>query len=77
MRNAEDSGKDINSMEIRKALAKFLRSVLGFNNRIPKKLPEALVEIKRAPNPIEPEWIWPEAHAVESLEPSEEKGWLN
>ena len=75
MRMAEERGKDINSMEIRKSLAKFLRSVLGFNNRIPKKLPEAMAEIKKSQNPIEPEWIWPEAHTVESLEPLEEQGW--
>ena len=56
-------------------MEKIIRSVLGFNNIIAKKLPEAMAKIKKSQNPIESEWIWPEAHTVESLEPLEEQGW--
>ena len=76
MRNNEEKGKGISSMEVRKAMFKFLRSVLGFNNRIPKKLTEAMAEIKKVQNPVDPEWIWPEAQELESLEPLEEQGWF-
>lgn len=76
MRNTEEKGKGISSMEVRKAMFKFLRSVLGFNNRIPKKLTEAMAEIKKVQNPVDPEWIWPEAQELESLEPLEEQGWF-
>ena len=53
-----------------------MRTVQGLNNRIPKKLPEAIEEIKRNPTPTEPEWIWPLAHEEESLDPLEEAGRL-
>ena len=76
MRTDEEKTRKPTSMEIRKALAKFLRTVQGLNNRIPKKLPEAIEEIKRNPTPTEPEWIWPLAHEEESLDPLEEAGRL-
>ena len=58
-------------------MEKIIRSVLGFNNRIAKKLHEAMAEIKKTQNPIVPERIWSETHTVESLETLEEQGWLN
>ena len=76
MRTEEEKTRKPTSMEIRKALAKFLRTVQGLNNRIPKKLPEAIEEIKRSQTPSEPEWIWPLPHEEESLEPLEETGRL-
>lgn len=76
MRSSEEKAKGISSMEVRKSMFKFLRTVLGFNNRIPKKLTEAMAEIKKTQNPVDPEWIWPEAHELESLEPLEEQGWF-
>ena len=65
------------SMDIRKGLAKFLRTCQGFNNRVPKSLTDAIEEVKRNPSPAEPEWVWPEPHDEESVEPLEEPGWLN
>ena len=58
-------------------MEKIIRSVLGFNNRIAKKLPEAMAEIKKTQNPSVPERICSETHTVESLETLEEQGWLN
>ena len=76
MRNNKEKGKGISNMEVRKAMLKFLRYMLGFNNVIPKKLMEAMAEIEKVQNPVYPEWIWPEAQELESLEPLEELGWF-
>ena len=61
MRNNKEKGKGISNKEVRKDMFKLLRSMLGFNNVIPKKLMEAMAEIEKVQNPVYPEWIWPEA----------------
>ena len=63
-------------MDIRKALSKFLRTVQGLNNKLPKNLDEAFEEVKKNASPSEPEWIWPPHHEVESEEALVEQGWL-
>ena len=76
LRPAEEQGQNILSMDIRKALSKFLRTVQGLNNKLPKNLDEAFEEVKKNASPSEPEWIWPPHHEVESEEPLVEQGWL-
>ena len=77
VRGQEERGKGITSMDIRKGLAKFLRTVQGFNSKLPKKLQEAIEEVKKNAAPSEPDWIWPEHLEVESTEPMvEEGGWI-
>ena len=75
LRAGEENGMNISSMDIRKGLAKFLRTVQGFNNKLPKTLSEAFDEVKKnAVAAVEPEWIWPAHHEVESDEPLVEQG---
>jgi hypothetical protein len=50
------------SMEIRKAMSLFLRSCLGFTNKIPRTLKEPLAEGQDKWADIEAEFLWPEAH---------------
>ena len=76
VRAQEERGNNITSLDIRKGLAKFLRTVQGVNNKMPKNLHEAFEEAKRNPTPSEAEWIWPEHHEVESIEPIEQQGRL-
>ena len=76
IRSQECRGQNIQSMDIRKCTAKFLRTVQGLNNKLPKNLDEAFEEVKTKPSPAEPEWIWPESHVMESAEPLVEQGGL-
>ena len=62
------------SIEIRKAMSHFLRGCGGFNNKIPRTLQEALAEGQDKWVPIEPEFLWPEAHTEENDEPVEDSG---
>ena len=65
LRPAEEQGQKILSMDIRKALSKFLRTVQGLN-KLPKNLDEAFEEVKKNAFPSKPEWIWPHHNEVES-----------
>ena len=66
------------SLEIRKALHNFLRSVRSLNNKTAKKVMEAMedmaTEVGRS---YDPEYIWPEAVTEESEEPVNELGELH
>ena len=62
------------SLEIRKAMAHFLRGTQGFNNKIPRTLQDSLVEGPDKLVPIEAEFLWPEAHVEENDIPVEEIG---
>ena len=63
------------SLEIRKAVHNFLRSVKSLNNKSAKKVMEAMedmtTEVSRS---YEPDYIWPEAVTEESDEPVDELG---
>ena len=50
---------------------------MGLNNKIPRTLQEALAEGPDKWTPIEPEFIWPEAHTEENDDPIEESGTYN
>ena len=76
LRPQENRGQNILSMDVRKCTAKFLRTVQGLNNKLPKNLDEAFEEVKNKPAATEPDWIWPESHAVESAEPLIDQGGL-
>ena len=75
--NDQIAEKFPSSLEIRKAMAYFLRTCLGLNNKIPRTLQEALAEGPDKWTPIEPEFIWPEAHTEENDDPIEESGTYN
>ena len=75
LRTQENYGTSISSIDIRKCTSKFLRTVQGLNNKLPKNLNEAFEEVKSKPSASEPEWIWPPGHEVESPEPLIEQGW--
>ena len=49
---------------------------ITLNNKLPKNLDEAFEEVKNKPAATEPDWIWPESHAVESAEPLIDQGGL-
>ena len=76
LRPQENRGQNILSMDVRKCAAKFLRTVQVLNNKLPKNLDEAFEEVKNKPAATEPDWIWPESHAVESVEPVIDQGGL-
>ena len=65
------------SLELRKAMAHFLRSCQGFNNKIPRTLQEALAEGPDKLAVIEAEFLWPEAHSEEGDTPVEDSGMYN
>ena len=66
------------SLEVRKALHNFLRSVRGLNNKTAKKVMEAMedmaTEVGRC---YDADYIWPEAVTEESEEPVNELGELH
>ena len=75
LRAGDEQGMNISSLDIRKGLSKFLHTVQGMNNKLPKNLSEAFDEVKKnAVVAAEPEWIWPAHHEVESDEPLVEQG---
>ena len=65
----EQSRLRVLSIDVRRGLAKFLRTVQGLNNKQPRKLEEAFEEVKSKATPSEPEWIWPPSHEIESNKP--------
>ena len=77
LRTQEERGRQrVVSIDVRRGLAKFLRTVQGLNNKQPRKLEEAFEEVKSKAAPAEPEWIWPTSHEIESDEPLVEQGQL-
>ena len=70
----EQSRMRVLSIDVRRGMAKFLRTVQGLNNKQPRKLEEAFEEVKSKATPSEPEWIWPPSHEIESNEPLVEQG---
>ena len=75
VRSDEQIGEQFpSSMDIRKAMAHFLRSCQGFNNKIPRTLQEAMAEGQEKWVAMEPEYIWPEAHSEENDTPLEDLG---
>ena len=63
------------SLEIRKSLHNFLRSVRGLNNKTAKKVMEALEDMAtEASRSYDPDYIWPESITEESNEPVDELG---
>ena len=66
------------SLQIRKALHNFLRSVRGLNNKTAKKVMEAMEDMAtEAGRSFDPDYIWPEAVTEESDEPVDELGELH
>ena len=76
LRAIEHRGQNVTSIDVRKCTAKFLRTVQGLNNKLPKNLDEAFEEVKNKPTASEPEWLWPESHSIESSEPLVDQGGL-
>jgi hypothetical protein len=62
IRPAEEQGQNILSIDVGKELSKFLRTVQGLNNKLPKNLDEAFEEVKKNASPSEPDGIWPPHH---------------
>ena len=74
----EVSSMSPSSLEIRKALHNFLRSVRSFNNKTAKKVMEAMEDMAtEAGRSFDPDYIWPESVTEESDEPVDELGELH
>ena len=66
------------SLEVRKALHNFLRSVRSLNNKTAKKVMEAMEDMAaEAGRCYDADYIWPEAVTEESEEPVNELGELH